>query len=130
MRMPLELPAADTGDLRGQPFMCSFCLRSRQETGVLATAPTAAICRDCASTAVRLFDALPASGSGPLPGTPWEALDDAGLLERLPQVAAARDQVEDHLARWVGAARQRNISWAAIGAALGMTRQSAWERFR
>ena len=52
------------------------------------------------------------------------------LLARLPQVAQARDQVEAHLQRWVGAARERGISWASIGSALGMSRQSAWERFR
>ncbi|WP_104102376.1 ClpX C4-type zinc finger protein [Arthrobacter sunyaminii] len=111
------------------PFMCSFCLRSRKETGLLAGAPTASICRDCAARATALLDAAPVSGET-LPDTPWGGLSDDELMARLPQVAEAREQVEAHLRRWVEAARVRGISWASIGSALGMSRQSAWERFR
>ena len=109
--------------------MCSFCLRARAETGVLAAAPTAAICRDCAAGALKLLEAPRPEDPGPLPAAPWDALTDDELLERLPRVADARDQVEEHLRRWVGAARGRSISWAVIGSSLGMSRQSAWERF-
>jgi hypothetical protein len=42
---------------------------------------------------------------------------------------AAGAQVERNLAAWVGKARSLGSTWAQIGAALGMTRQSAWERF-
>ncbi|MCC3271799.1 hypothetical protein MUK71_07165 [Arthrobacter zhangbolii] len=128
--MPPEQPAAGHAEPLHQPFMCSFCLRGREETGVLAAAPTAAVCRDCAAKALRMLDAHHTSASDPLPGTPWEALNNEELLIRLPRVAEARDQVEQHLQRWVAVARERNISWAAIGTALGMSRQSAWERFR
>ena len=110
------------------PFMCSFCLRSREETGLLAGAPTASICRDCAVRAAALLDAAPTPGEM-LPDTPWGGLDDDELMARLPQVAEAREQVDAHLRRWVEAARGRGISWASIGSALGMSRQSAWERF-
>lgn len=115
---------------RDQPFMCSFCLRSREETGLLVGAPTAAICRDCAAGALALFNESSPDAHRALPDSPWAALSDHELLERLPQVAQAREQVEAHLRRWVGVARERNISWASIGESLGMTRQSAWERFR
>lgn len=125
-----ELPAVDRTDTPSHPFMCSFCLRGREETGVLAAAPTAAVCRDCAAKALRMLEAHRSSASDPLPGTPWDALNDEELLTRLPRVAEARDQVEQHLQRWVAVARDRNISWATIGTALGMSRQSAWERFR
>ena len=128
--MPPTQPAAAPGESANQPFMCSFCLRPREETGVLAAAPTAAVCRDCAAEALRMLESHSPSANDPLPGTPWEALDDDALMARLPQVADARDQVEKHLQRWVAVARERNISWAAIGTALGMSRQSAWERFR
>lgn len=33
------------------------------------------------------------------------------------------------MALMVAKARTRGITWTRIGAALGMTRQSAWERF-
>jgi hypothetical protein len=57
-------------------------------------------------------------------------MTDEALLAHLPEISAVAAQVEDRLCAWVGNARQRGISWARIGAALGMTRQSAWERFR
>ena len=57
-----------------------------------------------------------------------EQTDDM-LLATLPKIAAAGGQVDRQLALWVTEARSRGITWTRIGAALGMTRQSAWERF-
>lgn len=91
--------------------------------------PLAAICAECARGAVDLHVAATPTDDEALPSTPWERLDDSTLLARLPEVARARDGVERELAHWVGAARERGLSWARIGAALDMTRQSAWERF-
>lgn len=109
-------------------IMCSFCLRSRQEVGRLVAAPGVGICRSCAKSALELFE-----NAGPEPAEyssgPWDVLDDDQLLSRLPDIAEAREMVEEHLRRWVSAARLRGISWASIGDALGMSRQSAWERF-
>lgn len=109
-------------------FMCSFCLRSRQEVGRLVAAPGVGICLDCARSATERLE-----GAGPESPTyvdgPWDAFGDQDLLEQLPRIAKARDDVEEHLQVWVGAARRRNISWASIGESLGMSRQSAWERF-
>jgi ATP-dependent Clp protease ATP-binding subunit ClpX len=56
-------------------------------------------------------------------------MSDEDLLKHLPRVAAAGAQVEQQLTRWVRMARSGGITWTRIGAALGMTRQSAWERF-
>lgn len=112
-----------------QPFMCSFCLRPRDETGVLVGAPAVGICRQCADAAVVLFRQA-GPETEPIPRAPWDAFTDDELLGQLPKVAKARDDVENHLRNWVGAARGRNLSWASIGESLGMSRQSAWERFR
>ncbi|MFB9795841.1 ClpX C4-type zinc finger protein [Arthrobacter citreus] len=111
-----------------QPFMCSFCLRPREQTGLLVGAPAVAICRGCTESALVLFEHAPADPN-PSPRAPWDLLGDRELLARLPQIAKARDDVENHLRQWVAAARSRDISWAGIGEALGMSRQSAWERF-
>ena len=56
-------------------------------------------------------------------------MSDDDLLATLPRISAAASQVEGDLVAWVQRARARGISWARIGYALGMTRQSAWERF-
>lgn len=122
-------PGGAAADRAGQPFMCSFCLRPREQTGLLVGAPAVAICRDCTEAARELFQQAPAEPA-PAPRAPWDLLSDRELLERLPQVARARDDVENHLRQWVAAARGRHLSWAGIGESLGMSRQSAWERFR
>ncbi|GAA1357119.1 ClpX C4-type zinc finger protein [Arthrobacter rhombi] len=117
--------AADTD----HPFMCSFCLRPRDETGWLVGAPSASICRSCSESALELLRSAPPEPVD-FPGAPWDRLTERELLAQLPRVAHARDDVEHHLRTWVNAARRRGISWAAIGESLGMSRQSAWERFR
>lgn len=61
---------------------------------------------------------------------PWEAeatLED--VLPNLAPVASAATQVEESLTAWVSKARSLGATWAQIGDALGITRQSAWERF-
>lgn len=112
------------------PVMCSYCLRAREQTGPLVSSPIAAICQDCAQKALELFAEAPSSENYSATAPPWGHLSDRDVLARLPEIASAGAQVERHLQAWVGAARERNISWAKIGQALGMTRQSAWERFK
>lgn len=51
----------------------------------------------------------------------------------LEALAASRVLAEQlHASRWwiAGEARKQGCSWAEIGAALGMTKQAAWEGFR
>lgn len=60
----------------------------------------------------------------------WEeGMADEQILDQLPRVAAAGAQTEASLQRLVTILRERKVTWARIGTALGMTRQSAWERF-
>ena len=60
---------------------------------------------------------------------PWERMDDAELLATLPQILASAEQITAFAHEWVDLLRSRNISWAEIGRALGVSRQAAWERF-
>jgi len=60
----------------------------------------------------------------------WERFQDVdSVLDVLPKAAAAGAQVEENLTQLVRRARSLGATWARIGEALGMTRQSAWERF-
>ena len=59
----------------------------------------------------------------------WESLDDEQMLEHIPRVAAVANQVEANLRSWVQELRRREVTWSRIGTALGISRQSAWERF-
>ena len=116
--MKLEPPLAG-------PLMCSFCARPASTSRRLVAGPGVAICKDCAQASTKLFSGMEVSPDA----APWARMTDDELLAHLPEISAVGSQVEDRLRSWVGTARQRRISWARIGAALGMTRQSAWERF-
>jgi len=51
------------------------------------------------------------------------------ILKDLSWIAESRTESELQLAEWVRMARSLGASWTRIGDALGMTRQSAWQRF-
>jgi hypothetical protein len=119
---------------------CSFCLKPNTEVAKLIAGPGVYICNEC----VDLCDLIiqeqtlladqrrgdQARGDQPPPQSSWQQevpLED--VMTTLPRVAAGSRQVEEHLTHWVRKARSLGATWAAIGAALDMTRQSAWERF-
>jgi hypothetical protein len=107
---------------------CSFCTKTADEVETLVAGAGVFICNEC----VELCAVVIANkrSSGPAPRVPvWDQIDDHALLEHLPRIEAVRDQVDDDLRAWVAEARRREMSWDRIGEALGMKRQSAWERF-
>jgi PASTA domain len=75
-------------------------------------------------------------------GRPWERLarryarwaevppDDADPLEALADLGAGRRLLDEAEMEAVRAARRSGRSWAEIATKLGVTRQSAWERWR
>jgi hypothetical protein len=106
---------------------CSFCLKPSTAVGTLVAGPGVYICDDCVKLCVDVLRTKP-----PLVKriAPWEFdVGDDELLATLPKVAAAGAQAERNLSEWVRKGRAQGITWARIGESLGMTRQSAWERF-
>ncbi len=111
---------------------CSFCLKAHTEVGTLVAGPGVYICDECVDLSSQLVASKPKSGK---PTTvqriaPWDA--EAGVdavLTSLPRVAQAGRQADYILTQYVRKARELGATWAAIGEALGMARQSAWERF-
>jgi hypothetical protein len=111
---------------------CSFCLKSPGSVAKMIGGPGVFICNEC----IGLCNDILAQ-EGEKQGEPtsdavasWhQQLSDEELLSHLPKIEAAAAQVQRHLTAWVRQARERGITWTRIGEALGMTRQSAWERF-
>jgi ClpX C4-type zinc finger len=112
---------------------CSFCARPSADVERVVAGPGVHICTDCVELCVQVLaaaktaDAVEGKDRPRVPA--WESMSDEQVLEHLPRVAKVAVQVEDNLHAWVDVLRARDVTWARIGAALGMTRQSAWERF-
>lgn len=106
---------------------CSFCAKPNTQVAALVAGPGVYICDECVALCQQVIEARPAA----VPRLkPWQQVDDVdGALENLPRIARAAALVEESLAGWVGRCRELGATWARIGDALGMTRQSAWARF-
>ena len=109
-------------------IQCSFCGKPHTQVDKLVAGPGVTICNEC----VALADAViqehrdtPAELRLPV----WESMSDDQMLNHIPRVAAVADQVETDLRGWVAELRRRGVTWSRVGDALGITRQSAWERF-
>lgn len=108
---------------------CSFCTKADDQVDTLVAGAGVFICNECVDLCMQVIASRPRSRGG-VPRIPvWEQVEDQALLDHLPRIEAVRDQVDDDLRAWVAEARRRELSWDRIGEALGMKRQSAWERF-
>jgi ATP-dependent Clp protease ATP-binding subunit ClpX len=109
---------------------CAFCQKPTTEVSKMVAGPGVYICDQCVSLCVEIInEGSMASTEMPKRARWEERLSDDELLAALPGIAATSASVERELATWVRSARNRGITWTRIGAAMGMTRQSAWERF-
>jgi hypothetical protein len=103
---------------------CSFCGKSQEFVDKLIAGPAVYICNEC----VGLCDEILAEQiAGSLPR--WEELPDDELLTRMADVSRSRERVDASVGVAVGVLRGRGVTWARIGDALGISRQSVWERY-
>jgi ClpX C4-type zinc finger len=106
---------------------CSFCLKPSHKVAKMVAGPGVYICNECVVLCTQVILNPP---SLPFGLTGWEEeLTIEGVLASLPQLAAVGTQAENNLSRFVKKAKELGATWADIGTSLGMTRQSAWERF-
>lgn len=120
---------------------CSFCGKSQADVARLVAGPGVYICNECIDLCSRIvaeelahkaetFGRARSGGRRRPPAMKaWEGLSDEELLNEMVKAHAAHENVDRGVAQHVAALRARGVSWARIGEALGMTRQSAWERF-
>jgi ATP-dependent Clp protease ATP-binding subunit ClpX len=122
-----DLPPAYVG--KG-PLHCSFCLKSQHEVQKLIAGPGFIfICDECVglcdSIIAGTFDASKVDGEK----FKIDKISTDTLLARLKPIEHTLQGMGNQLQTVVEELRGREISWARIGEALGVSRQSAWERF-
>jgi ClpX C4-type zinc finger len=113
---------------KGRRFHCSFCGKSQTEVKKLIAGPGVFICDECVGLCQRIIAEKPAAQ-----GAPESLLPDNAPTEKLLRTLAgyngAFESVGAGMQDIVDILREREVSWAAIGETLGVSRQAAWKRF-
>ena len=111
---------------------CSFCGKTQHDVQKLIAGPTVFICNECVAECNRVF-AVPLDAPKPKSEVhslqDLESLSNERLIRWLKIEAAAYEYTGTGLQSTVDILRKREVSWAAIGEALGISRQAAWDRF-
>jgi ATP-dependent Clp protease ATP-binding subunit ClpX len=110
--------------VRVESIHCTFCGKEHSETGPLIAGPGVYICEACVGLCLRIL-----TDKATAAFATWKDLSDEELLATLPASSAAVDSVDAKLRDHVALLRDRGVSWERIAAALGVSRQAAWERF-
>jgi ATP-dependent Clp protease ATP-binding subunit ClpX len=125
-----EIPATATAGASPPPaktLYCSFCFNSQHEVKMLISGPAGVfICSECVELCNEcLAGNFPDRSKFPSPNS----LPTDRLLGHLRAIEETVQGKGSQLQTVVAILRSRRVSWAQIGAALGISRQSAWERF-
>jgi ClpX C4-type zinc finger len=110
---------------------CSFCAKASSDVEKVIAGPGVYICNECVGRCNDILQSGQADPSGSETRlSAWEeGMTDEQILDQLPRIAAAGAQADASMQRLVTLLRGRSVTWARIGTALQITRQSAWERF-
>jgi ATP-dependent Clp protease ATP-binding subunit ClpX len=118
--------AAAGGSAPTKILYCSFCFKSQHKVRKLIAGPAGIfICDECVELCNGIIAGRPPSSKPPSE----KELPTERLLERLGPIEDMVQGKGSQLQGVVDLLRSREVSWAQIGAALGISRQSAWERF-
>ncbi|HEX5404974.1 MAG TPA: ClpX C4-type zinc finger protein [Pseudonocardiaceae bacterium] len=121
------MPTTERGIAPRKPH-CSFCAKPAKEVGKLIAGAGVYICDACVGTCNDILGGTIEPRTTPPIGILANQTDEE-ILESLPRVAVVSDQADAHIQKLVDLLRSRGVSWARIGKAFGVTRQSAWEKY-
>ena len=112
------------GAARLETLCCSFCSKDKNAVAKLVAGPGVYICNECVELCNLIIAEKP---SGEFRA--WTEQPDDELLTGLAKIQAVVTQADAAVHDYVDLLRSRRISWTRIGAALGVSKQAAWERF-
>jgi hypothetical protein len=121
------VPAAGGSVPTKKTLYCTFCFQSQFQVRTLISGPASIfICDECVYLCNEII-------AGHFPDKSKQLSDQElpteRLLERLEAIEDTLQGKGNQLQWVVELLRSREVSWAQIGTALGISRQSAWERF-
>jgi len=106
---------------------CSFCGKSEDEIKKLAAGPGKIfICDECVRVCQAVMHGDEAGISRAFDPKTWPK---ERLLAILKPINETADAYREHLQTIVETLRAQDVSWSVIAAQLGVSRQTAWERF-
>jgi ClpX C4-type zinc finger len=111
---------------------CSFCGKTQHEVEKLIAGPAVFICNECVAECNKWIAKAP---DAPGPRSQVHTMQDLDsfsnerLILWLKTEAAVYEHTGTGLQNTVDILRKREVSWAVIGEALGISRQAAWDRF-
>jgi hypothetical protein len=128
---------------------CSFCAKTQDDVAQLIAGPGVLICDECVAICNDVISAeharakaqeeSPASEAAaadlqgmetaPHPIGNVQSMSTEQLLRRVQFQEKLLEQSRAGLQEAVDTLRSREVSWATIGEALGVSRQAAWDRF-
>ena len=113
--------------VKGQTLSCSFCGKKQEQVKKLIAGPGVYICGEC----IELCNLILEEESGGKAPTPLDRPErtEEQEIERMVALHQSKDQVDREVALAVRGLRAQGVTWTRIGEALGITRQSAWERY-
>jgi ClpX C4-type zinc finger len=119
-----DSPNLAPGASRLGTLCCSFCTKDKDSVAKLVAGPGVYICNECIDlcTQILAMETTPEI-------VPWDERPDDELLASLARVQAVAPQIDAAMHEYVDTLRARGVSWTRIGAALGVSKQAAWERF-
>ena len=122
---------SDTAPGKAAQVNCSFCAKPSSAVAKVIAGPGVYICNECIQLCNDILEEeqQASSPAGTQLPAREEAMTDEEILALLPRIALVSAQTDASLQRMVTVLRGRGVTWARIGAALQITRQSAWERF-
>jgi uncharacterized Zn finger protein len=106
---------------------CSFCGKEREAIQKLVAGPGVYICNECVDLCNQII--VEEVGKKAAVALSRPDASEADEIERMVALHRSREQVDREVASVVRGLRARGVTWTRIGEALGMTRQSAWEKY-
>jgi ATP-dependent protease Clp ATPase subunit len=124
------MPEATVPQTSKRLYRCSFCGKAQTEVKTLISGPGVFICDECVQLCREIIrkERKPATQEVPNPLLPDNAPTEA-LLKTLAGYDGAFERIDAAMQDIADILRERDVSWAAIGQALAVSRQAAWKRF-